>query len=46
MYFKARVKGLKNSREMWRQKKAEEADLLFRDIEELKEFSRKKMFGK
>ena len=31
---------------MWRQKKAEEADLLFRDIEELKEFSRKKMFGK
>ena len=33
-------------REMWRQKKAEEAELLFRDVEELKEFSRKKMFGK
>ena len=31
---------------MWNKKKAEEADLLFRDIEEVKEFSRKKMFGK
>ena len=33
-------------RAMWRQKKAEEAEILFRDIEEVKEFSRKKMFGK
>ena len=33
-------------REMWRQKKAEEAEILFRDIEEVKEFSRKKMFGR
>ena len=33
-------------RAMWRQKKAEEAELLFRDIEEVKEFARQKMFGK
>ena len=33
-------------RAMWRQKKAEEAEILFRDIEEIKEFSRQKMFGK
>lgn len=31
---------------MWKQKKSEEAEMLFRDIEDVKEFSRKKMFGK
>ena len=31
---------------MWNKKKAEEAELLFRDMEEVKEFSRQKMFGK
>ena len=33
-------------RAMWKQKKSEEAEMLFRDIEDVKEFSRKKMFGK
>ena len=33
-------------RNLWRQKKAEEADMLFRDIEDVKEFARQKMFGK
>ena len=33
-------------RKMWNKKKAEEAELLFRDMEEVKEFSRQKMFGK
>ena len=33
-------------RNLWRQKKAEEAEMLFRDIEDVKEFARQKMFGK
>ena len=33
-------------RALWAQKKNEEQDLLFRDIEEIKEFARSKMFGK
>lgn len=31
---------------LWEQKKAEEQQLLFRDLEELKELSRSKMFGR
>ena len=34
------------SRALWQQKKQEEQDLLFRDVEEIKELSRAKMFGK
>ena len=33
-------------RALWSQKKQEEQELLFRDIEEIKEFARSKMFGK
>ena len=31
---------------LWEKKKKEEEDLLFRDLEELKELSRAKMFGR
>lgn len=31
---------------LWEQKKQEERDFLFRDVEELKELSRQKMFGR
>ena len=34
------------SRALWEKKKKEEEDLLFRDLEELKELSRAKMFGR
>ena len=34
------------SRELWHKKKQEEEELLFRDLEELKELSRAKMFGR
>ena len=33
-------------RALWERKKKEEEDLLFRDLEELKELSRSKMFGR
>ena len=33
-------------RELWQKKKQEEEQLLFRDLEELKELSRAKMFGR
>ena len=35
-----------SSRALWERKKKEEEDLLFRDLEELKELSRSKMFGR
>ena len=35
-----------SSRELWQKKKQEEEELLFRDLEELKELSRAKMFGR
>ena len=31
---------------LWEQKKQDERDFLFRDVEELKELSRQKMFGR
>ena len=34
------------ARALWEQKKQEEQDLLFRDVEEIKELARAKMFGK
>ena len=34
------------SRELWQKKKQEEEELLFRDLEDLKELSRAKMFGR
>ena len=35
-----------NIRMLWERKKQEERDFLFRDVEELKELSRQKMFGR
>ena len=37
---------MEEGRNLWRQKKAEEAEVLFRDVEDVKEFARQKMFGK
>ena len=37
---------MEEGRNLWRQKKADEAEVLFRDIEDVKEFARQKMFGK
>ena len=37
---------LNDSRALWERKKKEEEDLLFRDLEELKELSRARMFGR
>ena len=43
-YFREEEKTL--SRAIWEQKKQEEQDLLFRDVEEIKDLARAKMFGK
>jgi len=37
---------MEEGKALWQQKKQEEQELLFRDIEEIKEFARNKMFGK
>ena len=37
---------MREGKELWQKKKQEEEQLLFRDLEELKELSRAKMFGR
>ena len=37
---------MREGKELWQKKKQEEEELLFRDLEELKELSRAKMFGR
>ena len=47
MNFVSRAEMQRNVvRILWEKKKKEEEDLLFRDLEELKELSRAKMFGR